>query len=310
MKKTLIVSLMMLAGLSNAADIQLISAGSSDKTNAILISGEITKGDYDKFINSINKINNDKPVMVLLDGPGGSLNEAIGIGLAINKQRFSTIAYKGICASACAYIWLAGERSIIDIEQNARVGFHSPYYVDKFGNKKSDNTASAILGGYLRDIGAGYSVIRYATSVDGDSIRWLTESKSKEIGLSAEFYNKKSTPESIKRTVQLSNGVLTVSVNSQNQYHGVGIIIFNNPADIETINYVNGKAHGPARYSFANGNYQDYNYVNGIKQGEIKTYLSNGELIVSTYVNGSTKGQAWFKYNNKMKYVDSGMFDS
>jgi hypothetical protein len=310
MKKVLIALSLGIAGLSNAANIIVEPAKPNEKRNAVFISGEIIKGDFDKFKNALNKINNDKPVMVLLDGPGGSLIDAIQIGLAINKLKYDTVAYRGICASACAYIWLAGARAIIDMDRDAKIGFHSPYYVDKFGNKKSDNTASAILGGYLRDIGAGYPIITYATAVDGDSISWLTEPKAKEMGLSAEFYNKKSTSEPDKKTVEFSNGTLTVSVNSQNQYHGIGIMKFNNPADIETINYVNGKAEGPATYTFANGNRQYYTYINGIRQGEIKTYLSNGELIVSFYRDGSTKGQAWFKYNNKLKYVDSGVFDS
>jgi hypothetical protein len=106
----------------------------------MLISGEIVKGDYTKFKNIITNVSNDKPFLILLDGPGGSLSEAIQIGLAVNKLRYDTVAYKDICASACAYIWLAGERAIIDTDQNAKVGFHSPYYIDKFGNKKSDNS--------------------------------------------------------------------------------------------------------------------------------------------------------------------------
>lgn len=197
-KLSLTIASLMLSTLAGAADIMSEMASPSDKVNAIVISGEIVKGDYEKFIKASSNIANGKPVIVMLDGPGGSLSDAIDIGLLINKRRYHTLAYKGVCASACAYIWLAGERAIIDKDQNAKVGFHSPYYVDKFGNKKSNNLASALLGGYLKDIGANYSMIAFATSVDGDSIKWLTESAAKEIGLSAEFYQKQDNTQNEK----------------------------------------------------------------------------------------------------------------
>jgi hypothetical protein len=202
------VASMVFATASRGADIYYEPPAATDKSNGILITGEIIKGDYDKFMSTINRIPNDKPVMILLEGPGGSLIDAINIGLEINKRRYSTVAYKGICASACAYIWLAGDRAIIDTDSHAKVGFHSPYYIDKFGNKKSDNTASAWLGGYLKDIGASYSIISYVTSVDGDGIRWLTEPKAKELGLYAEFYKKQTNsqaqPDKSKSPIQVA----------------------------------------------------------------------------------------------------------
>jgi len=192
-KKTLLVTLMMLAGISNAAKIETIVASTTDSTNVIHISGEIVKGDYDRFINATRSINNNKPVLVFLDGPGGALTEAMNIGLEINRKRYNTFAWNGVCASACAYIWLAGERAIIDLDRDARVGFHAPYFEDKFGNKKNSNVGSAMLGGYLKDLGAGYGVIAYATSVDGNSIRWLTETSAKDIGLTVEFFRQDNT---------------------------------------------------------------------------------------------------------------------
>jgi hypothetical protein len=193
MKKTLITSLMVLAGIANAAKIETLVASTTDSTNVIHISGEIVNGDYDRFINATRSINNNKPVLVFLEGPGGALTEAMDIGLEINRKKYNTVAWNGVCASACAYIWLAGHRSIIDLERNAKVGFHAPYHKDKFGNKKNSNVGSALLGGYLRELGAGYGVIAYATSVDGDSIRWLTETSAKDIGLTVEFFRQDNT---------------------------------------------------------------------------------------------------------------------
>lgn len=317
MKKVLIALSLGIAGLSNAANIIFEPAKPNEKRNALFISGEIVKGDFDKFKNALNKINNDKPVMVLLDGPGGSLIDAIQIGLAINKLKYDTVAYRGICASACAYIWLAGARAIIDMDENAKVGFHSPYFVDKFGNKKSDNSASAILGGYLRDIGAGYSIITYATAVDGDSISWLTEPKAKEMGLSAEFLyrnvsnNKTTTVSQPTKTFDINNGAgkLTITVNAQNQPHGTGEIIFHGKAERMVITYVNGIKDGLVIHYMATGNTIYYEYVNGVRQGEARTYLANGQLETWTFVNGTNKGQTWTRTNKEGQVVASGVFN-
>ena len=314
MKKVLIALSLGIAGLSHAADIIVEPAKPTEKRNAMFITGAIVKGDFDKFKNALNKINNDKPVMVLLDGPGGSLVDAIQIGLAINKLKYDTVAYRGICASACAYIWLAGARAIIDTDENAKVGFHSPYYIDKFGNKKSDNSASAILGGYLRDIGASYSIITYATSVDGDSISWLTESKAKEMGLTAEFYsssNNKTTVSQSTKTFSINNGAgtLTVTVNAQNQPHGSGEIILNGGSERIALNYVNGVKDGLAIHDYANGNQVFYNYINGVRQGEVRTYLANGQVETWSYVNGSNKGQPWIRTTKEGQIVATGVFN-
>jgi hypothetical protein len=196
MKVKLFVTSMMLAGIANAAKIETFVASTTDSNNAIHISGEIVKGDYARFINATQSIDNNKPVLVLLEGPGGVLTEAMDIGLEINRKKYDTVAWNGVCASACAYIWLAGQRSIIDLDRNAKVGFHAPYYQDKFGNKKNSNVGSALLGGYLKELGAGYGVIAYATSVEGSSVRWLTETSAKDIGLTVEFFRKDNAKQS------------------------------------------------------------------------------------------------------------------
>ena len=205
---------MMLAGIANAAKIEPINASATDNTNIISISGEIVKGDFDRFINATRSINNNnKPVLVMLDGPGGVLSEAMQIGLEINQRKYNTVAWSGVCASACAYIWLAGERVIIDLDRNAKIGFHAPYSEDKFGNKKNSSLASAMLGGYLKELGAGYGIIAYATSVDGDSIRWLSEASAKEMGLAVEFFRRDTTKQaSANPAVETAKAEITKTI--------------------------------------------------------------------------------------------------
>lgn len=306
------ISATFLAMSANAADITFEPAKHADSKNIMIISGEIVKGDYAKFKNIITNAPNDKPFLIALDGPGGLIVEAMQIGLAVNKLRYDTVAYKDICASACAYIWLAGERAIIDTDQNAKVGFHSPYYIDKFGNKKSDNSASAMLGGYLRDIGAGYSLITYATAVDGNGMRWLTESHAKEMGLGVEFFkrpNKAVASNDLPtKTFKSNTDVLTVPVNNQNQPHGIGLHKLNDGSATESATFVNGVKHGPAVFTFANGDKVFFNYVNGLRQGEVKKYSINSITETWTVVDGNTKGQPWTRFNTEGKVIASGLF--
>lgn len=293
-------------GFSDCAIAASITFESKEKMNVISISGEIVHGDYQKFNQAVDKISNDKPVLVLLDGPGGLLTEAIPIGLQVSKMKFTTVAFQGVCASSCALIWLAGDRVIIDLDRNAQVGFHSPYTIDKFGNKKNDNTASALLGGYLREIGASYRIIRYVTSVDGDSIRWLEESTAKDIGIQVEFYkvnashsNKKiqietkkqqddtDTTDSQPRTFTWNEGdsQLTIPVNSNGQPHGLGTLRIFSKKEVYHINYVNGIRHGEIRKFHADGVVEVWSYVNGNGIGQPWKRFKDGKLIAQGVVN-------------------------
>ena len=175
---------------SLAADIDLIKASGELKGNVIIVSGEIVTGDFNKFNDIISKIDNDKQIIVSLDGPGGVLWEAIQIGLLIHKNGYKTIALR-TCVSACAYAWLAGESLTVDTGNGAKVGFHAPYIRDKFGNAVNNPTGAAWLGAYLRDIGASYLTITWMTAVGGDSIQWLTPAIAKDLDIAVRFYTKK-----------------------------------------------------------------------------------------------------------------------
>lgn len=328
------ISALALSGGLHAAEITTHPTNDPAKKNVVVVSGEIVKGDFDKFVSALTAVKNNQSWMVFLDGPGGSLHEAMQMGLLIHKLKYDTVAYRGVCSSACAYIWLAGERVIIDLDNNAKVGFHAPYTVDKFGNVRSHNEAAALLGGYLREIGASWPLIQYATSVDGGSMRWLTESDAKAVGLTALFFRKPTntnpTNNLSTKTFVLANSVLTVPVNEQQQPHGVGLFKLNN-GDTDSVTFVNGVRYGPAVYTFANGNTESsnfvknvkygpavftfangdkifFNYIDGKRQGEVRKVSATGIVEVWTIVDNSTKGQSWTRFNQAGQVIASGVF--
>jgi len=216
-KKIIAIISITLSSLVHGAN---ISVDTSDpRVNVVYINGEIVQGDYNRFIDAVKSINNTRPVGVALEGPGGLLTEALAIGLEINRRQMTTLAFRGPCVSACAYIWIAGNRVIIDSDNGARIGFHAPYIQDKFGNTRSTSQGSAILGGYLRDIGANYNLIAFATSVEGDGMRWLTESSAKDIGIRVGFLNDKTKARIAQAKAEITkvNGWNSVFYDRQRQ---------------------------------------------------------------------------------------------
>jgi hypothetical protein len=176
--------------VATAADIRLLKSSPELGANIIVISGEIVSGDYTRFLQTAAKIDNTDNVIVTMNGPGGLLWEAIQIGMHIHKNGYSTAAMD-LCVSACAYVWLAGDRLAIDHVSGARIGFHAPYVRNKFGKVVNNNMGSAWLGAYLRDIGASYDIIGWVTSVDGSDILWLTPEIAKELEIDVKFITKK-----------------------------------------------------------------------------------------------------------------------
>lgn len=169
------------SGYVKAADIQTVnircfyySDCRSDVTDAILISGEIVKGDVERFRAAVNR---SSVVLqsVILRSPGGDVDEAIKIGHDVRRLLLETEGpdldyasdellnylggdrpvcvengfadyqgskYKGtdcICASACFFIYAAGVR-----RNKAYVGIHRIYFdAAAFGSKTLDEVSRA-----------------------------------------------------------------------------------------------------------------------------------------------------------------------
>jgi hypothetical protein len=92
----------------------------------ITIDGSIGAGDHTKFREIIQR---DKITHALVDlsSNGGLAVEGLGIGYAIRELGFSTrVMTVDTCASACAFIWIAGRERYL----HGNVGFHTGYLVN------------------------------------------------------------------------------------------------------------------------------------------------------------------------------------
>ena len=95
------------------------------KTRSILISGEIDKKMAEKVVNQLLMLEaeNDDPIKVFIDSPGGDVDSAYAIFDMIRfvKPKVTMIAM-GLAASAGALILLAGEKE-------NRFGFPNSHYL-------------------------------------------------------------------------------------------------------------------------------------------------------------------------------------
>lgn len=187
MLRLLVLILLLFTIDANAADINII-----DRSSIIVatVDGEINSGDYEQLKQKLSPYMTAKHIIVFISGPGGDLLESMNIGGFIRENKIKTVAY-GKCASACAYIWLAGTK--LGIEPSTNLGFHAAYSLDKRGRVLADGQGNALLGGYLAMLGYDFTLIAYVTQVEGDSIVWMTAKKARELGLKFSTVKDKET---------------------------------------------------------------------------------------------------------------------
>jgi hypothetical protein len=155
----------------------------------ITISGVIQPDDGEKFVQALESFAVSR-AGVVLNSPGGQIMAALKIGREIKKRGFYTnVGSKGMCASACAMIWLAGAKRLVDVA--SRIGFHAAYLVDKKGRFiKEDGATNALVGAYYAHLGLSDEAIFYLTSAAPKQMMWLTADTAEKLGLIAEITDK------------------------------------------------------------------------------------------------------------------------
>ncbi len=140
-------------------------------TAAVLrVSGDIAPGD-DRAVKQALLSVPEGPVFVSFSSSGGDLQAGIEIGRAIWFREAATLVEDTVCASACALAWLAGRPRYM--VPDASIGFHAPWR--QIANRPEASTAgSAVVGGYLRDIGLTSAAIGYINEPGPQEMRWLT----------------------------------------------------------------------------------------------------------------------------------------
>lgn len=153
------------------------AAAVADGPTALLVSGMIGPGSYEEFHAALMRAS---PELVVLDGPGGVLGEALLIGQEIRRRHLTTVVGPHrSCASACAVVFLSGRTKLLG--SGASIGLHSASYADG----RADPEATAIMAEYLRGVGVPRATLKRMAQTAPSDIRWLTRAEQKAMGIRA-----------------------------------------------------------------------------------------------------------------------------
>ncbi len=141
------------------------------------LKGRLGSGSYDRFRKSVTRM---KPVLIVLDGPGGRLLEAILIGREIRRRGIATAIRKNrTCASACAVIYLSGRKKYAG--QGAAIGLHSA----SDGEGHRDVAANRFMLNYLGKVGVPAPLLRSVLTAAPNTMRWLDERDRNSLNIRA-----------------------------------------------------------------------------------------------------------------------------
>lgn len=178
-KQLLVVAIGLLVNITCHSAAITFHKATENNDNKILISGEILKGDEEKFKEVA--LHSNKAI-VYIDGPGGDLGAAIKIGRLVNALGYFTAVNEAQCASACAMIWLAGHFKFLS--PNAQVGFHLPKFDEEGKNfTKNIGVLYALVGAYLANLGFAEPYIAYMMDTENGQMKWLTTKNAKFFGV-------------------------------------------------------------------------------------------------------------------------------
>ena len=151
----------------------------NEAANLITIRGALEYGD-DRFLRNALLSATEPRIFVSLESPGGSLDAGIKIGRAIWLHEAATVVEDGECASACALAWLAGRPRYK--ERGSRIGFHAPSERTEIGPRRT-SAGSAVVEGYLRNIGMTSWAIEYINEADPDEMQWLSRRDAEHLNI-------------------------------------------------------------------------------------------------------------------------------
>ena len=176
-----IVLAVMLVGLptAHAAEFKVEWVNPEHTGASLTIKGVLEHKDIDSFRAVAKELAHAREVMVKLDSPGGAISVASVIGETVHGEGWHTFVHSKVtCASACAFIWLAGKARWY--EGTAHIGFHG---TREPGSWERSQRGDAFITNYLKRIKVPDDIIAFALAAPPTEIRWLSEATIKALAL-------------------------------------------------------------------------------------------------------------------------------
>ena len=182
-----------------AADFGRIELGEPN-TTAFVMSGQIVGGDLQKLQAETAKIAKGRRVVLILESPGGSVDEGIALGRYVYAERIATFVVAGPgCASACTFIFLAGRdlttgNPMRTMVAGARLGFHQTRPANLEAGKTytpqevlafttGSQNAIRLIEAYFRDIKAEPQFLALTLSSPTQSLTFIGELEALRLGI-------------------------------------------------------------------------------------------------------------------------------
>ena len=145
---------------------------------AILLNGRFEAGDAVRFEGFLEGLEADLPAIVL-NSPGGVVDEALSIGRVIRDRELDTAVLSGMyCVSSCPYVLAGGvERTV---SRNATVGLHqhyfnAPKFLPVYFAVEDIQFGQGQTMRFLVDMGIGAEVMIYSLNTPPQDIYVLVE---------------------------------------------------------------------------------------------------------------------------------------
>ncbi len=163
---------------ASAASFTPVWLDGPDHRAVVLVNGPIDPGDSAWLSRTLTNITHAAPgartLAVALNTPGGNLLEGEALATVIHWNRLDTVLYPGAtCASACAIMFLAGERKVLGL--GARIGVHR---VSTLSGIEDASTldSSRRMARALTAMGASKRVADRLMATPPGGIAWLSAS--------------------------------------------------------------------------------------------------------------------------------------
>jgi hypothetical protein len=171
----------------------------SEDGQEIFLSGRIERGDADNLRRLL--LARRAPALVIhLNSPGGSLQEAVLLAKIVETAALDTVVKEnGICASACFFVWLAGnhrrassQEVMVDPKTQSElreigtvpgyVGLHRPFEQRLMSAENNQPTLMRGVANYLDEKLVPRRLIDAMMTHPSNDIYWLTDQDLADIG--------------------------------------------------------------------------------------------------------------------------------
>lgn len=152
-------------------------------TTALFMNGQIVPGDLTRLQAETAKVAKGRRIVLMLESPGGGIDEGMALGRYVYEQRIATFVVAGPgCHSACTFIFLAGRdltsgNPMRTMMAGGKLGFHQTAFTldpnRKFTAQEVQQATNSIQAGigrleaYFRDIKVGPEFLALTLATPG-----------------------------------------------------------------------------------------------------------------------------------------------